>query len=182
MHTTRRYVTAMLTGALTLAATGLVDNAAAARERSGTAAAAPVVRVEAENRTAQRGTATVAVPRASGGFVVAGISDGNWLRYDSVAVDRVTTTHLCFTADAERGAEVATVDVRIGSRWATPVQSIVLRNFLGTGVRQSAFGGVAVPDGVHTVFLTVRQPRHTRPFELDYVGLYSIAPPPTLSC
>jgi hypothetical protein len=167
----------MMAGGLPVPGTARADSAEAA------AVAPLVVKTEAESRTAERGTSVARSALASGGLVVGRVSDGDWLRFDDVAVTDMVTTFLCFSTTSASGTELGTVDVRLGSRWATPTTSIALRNNIGgsTEARQLAFGG-PIPDGVHTVFLTVRQPARTPAFALDYVTAAALYPPPSLNC
>lgn len=164
-----------LTGALTaLTMAGVVAQPAGA-------AAASASRFEAESHAGQRGTRIVTVATASGGRVVDRISDGDWLRYRDVTINRTQGTLLCFTTTAPTGTEVATVDIRLGGRRAVPVRSVVIRANLGPGQRQMALTG-PIPDGTHTVYLTVRQPAPGPTFALDYVLLFDAPPPPSLNC
>jgi hypothetical protein len=148
----------------------------------GPAAAAANARFEAETRAAQWGTTVVADANASAGFVVGEISGGDWLRYDDVAVAGSRFTLLCFTSAAPANTEVGTVDVRFGSRHATPAQSIALRTVGASPNRQLAIGAGSVPDGVQRVYLTFRQASQSSDFGLDYVTFTAFPPPPSLSC
>jgi len=180
MRTVRRYVATGLAGALALVAVVLASPAEARQRQAAVPLAGPV-KIEAENYTKQRGTRIVEVPFASGGRMVDRISDGNWLRYNRVTVQVAGRSFLCFSSPAPVNTEVATVDVRIGSRSATPITSIVVRTNVGQEIRQWATGG-EMPEGVHTVFLTVRQPKGALPFALDYLMFSHLPPPPSLNC
>jgi len=144
------------------------------------AQAAGIVRVEAESYTAQRGTRVVPAPYPADGLMVE-VSNGDWLRYDRVTAERVQFTLFCFASPAPAGTEVATLEVRVGSVWTAPVQTIAVRTNIGDGIKEWAGGG-PFPDGVHTVYLRVRQPRGARPFTLDYLLLSEFPPPPSLNC
>jgi hypothetical protein len=155
--------------------------AAVAAPVSGPAHAAGTVRVEAESYAAQRGTWISPAPYPAGGLVVDGLSNRDWLRYDGVTVDRVNFTLVCFASPAPSGTEVATLDIRLGSPWSTPVMSIPVRTNLGGGLKEWAGGG-ALPDGVHTVWVHVRQPLGVGHFAVDYLLLTEFPPPPSLNC
>jgi hypothetical protein len=178
MHTALRHVASGLTGVLALTAALLAVPATA------TATTAPPpgpVKIEAEKYARQHGTRVVDAPGASGGRMVDRVSHRNWLRYDRVAVQITGRTLLCFVSPAPEDTEVAIVDVRLGSRRATPVTSIALRTNVGRQTKQWAVGG-DVPPGVHTIFLTVRQPAGSQPFALDYIMIAHIPPPPSVNC
>jgi hypothetical protein len=143
--------------------------------------AAGTVRVEAESYAAQRGTWISPAPYPSGGLLVDGVSHGDWLRYDGVTADRVRHTLVCFTSNAPRGTDTATLAVHLGSPWTAPAMTIAVRTNIGGGQKELAFGG-QLPDGVHTVYLRVTQPRGVAHFALDYLLLSEFAPPPSLNC
>ena len=181
MRAVRNSVASGVTGALMLIALVLVPSPVSAQQRP-VASAVPASSVQAESYARQHGTRVVAVPGASGGLMVGRISDGDWLRYDDVVVEDGNHTLLCFSSPAPAAADtVAIIDVRLGSRRGSPVTSVSVRNFAGPGVRQWAGGGT-IPAGIHTVFLTVRQPSGGRPIALDYFLASLAPPPPSLNC
>jgi hypothetical protein len=147
---------------------------------AGPAHAAGIVRVEAESYTAQRGTSLSPAPYPAGGVVV-NVSNGDWLRYDGVTADRANHTLFCFASPAPSGTLVGTLEIRIGRPWSAPVMSIPVQANLGDGIKEWAGAG-AFPDGVHTVWVRVRQPRGSAPFTLDYLLLSEFPPPPSLNC
>jgi len=138
-------------------------------------------RLQAESYTAQQGTHVVPDPSPSGGLLVGGLSDGDWLRYDGVVAQRARVTLLCFSSPAPAGTQTGTVEIRIGSLTAAPLMQIPIRVWLNGGFKQWANGG-AFPDGTHTVYLTIRQPSGASPFNLDYLYLSEYPPPPSLNC
>jgi hypothetical protein len=148
---------------------------------AGPAHATGIARVEAESYTAQRGTWIGPAPYPAGGLVVDGVSHGDWLRYDDVTAERARYTLVCFASPAPAGTELGTLDIRVGSPRGAPVMSIPVRTNLGGGLKEWAYGG-AFPDGVHTVYVRVRQPRGAGHFSLDYLLLSEFPPPPSLNC
>jgi hypothetical protein len=142
--------------------------------------AGPVVRVPAESYTAQYGTRIVPDPVPSSGVVVR-VSHGDWLRYDQVTADQARTTLFCVLGPAPSGTQMGTLDIHIGSPWGAPIKSVSAFS-LAPGVKGWAYGGDLFPDGVHTVWIRVRQPRGSVPFMLDYMLLTAYPPPPAPNC
>ncbi|HEU5111502.1 MAG TPA: carbohydrate-binding protein [Micromonosporaceae bacterium] len=142
--------------------------------------AAGVVRVESESYTAQVGTRLSPAPYPAGGVVV-DVSHGDWLRYDGVTADRAAFTLFCVVTAAPSGTPLGSLEIRLGSPWSAPVMTVPVQANLGRGIKEWAGAG-AFPDGVHTVWIRVRQPRGAAPFSLDYVLLSEFPPPPSLNC
>jgi hypothetical protein len=164
-----------------LSAVVVLSLAVLAALAAGPAHAAGIVRVEAESYTAQRGTWLSPAPYPAAGVVVDGVSHGDWLRYEGVTADRVNYTLFCFVSPAPSGTQVGTLEIRIGSPWSRPVMNIPVVANLGDGIKEWAGGG-AFPDGVHAVWIRVRQPRGSAHFALDYLLLSEFPPPPSLNC
>lgn len=175
---------ALRRGSALLAAATILATALAAPAPAGAAeSAAPLVvtRLEAESYSAQRGTRISPGPPPGTTPVVAGLSDGDRLRYDGVRLERARFTLVCFISPEASGTIVATLEVRLGRPWGTPQQSIPIRANLGGSIKQWAFG-VPIPDGVHRLYLTVRQPPGRAPFAVDYLVFSEVPPPPSLNC
>lgn len=163
-----------------LAATAILIPGPAHAQASATAASLPVTRIEAEAYSAQRGTELRPAPPPSVGYVVE-VSGADRLRYDRVHLARATFTLVCFVTSEPSGTVLGTIEVRLGGPRGEPQQTITVQSSLGGGVRQWAFGR-PIPDGVHRLHLTVRQPAGRAPFALDYLVFSEVPPPPSMNC
>ena len=85
--------------------------------------------IQAEDYSAQSGTFTEATTDEGGGRNVAGIANGDWLRYDNVDFGSTPVTQ--FKARVASGAPAGVsglVQVRLGSPTATPIGDFAIAN------------------------------------------------------
>ncbi|HWG99580.1 MAG TPA: carbohydrate-binding protein [Pilimelia sp.] len=178
---TRRLLAGLVTVAA-VAAGALTGSAAHAQTlREGRVAYPTFYSAEAESYDAQWGTKTVWSDRASGRRLVTSLSQGDWLRYDNVTGEEFWTSVMCVVGHGPAGVDLATVELRLGSRWAPPLTTFPVRTYLGPGSREWVWAN-PLPPGTHTVYLTVSRTHGVSSFDLDYIIFSKGAPPPSLTC
>ncbi|GAB3466407.1 carbohydrate-binding protein [Actinophytocola sediminis] len=112
-------------------------------------------RLEAENFQQQSGLQTGGTTDAGGGSYVGWAANGDWARYDDI--DFGSTPARQFVARVASGATGGVsglVEVRLGSRTATPIGSFSVGNTGGWETWRSVPANISPTTGVHDVFLT----------------------------
>ena len=111
--------------------------------------------IQAEDYSAQSGTFTEATTDEGGGRNVAGIANGDWLRYDNVDFGSTPVTQ--FKARVASGAPAGVsglVQVRLGSPTATPIGDFAIANTGGWQSWRTVPANIAPTTGKHTVYIT----------------------------
>ncbi|SDG98167.1 glycoside hydrolase family 16 protein [Nonomuraea jiangxiensis] len=111
--------------------------------------------IQAERYQAQSGTIVETTTDTGGGQNVAGISNGDWLRFDGV--DFGTQAALQFKARVASGAGGGVsglVQVRLDSPTATPIGDFAVGNTGGWQSWRTVPANISAVTGTHTVYLT----------------------------
>ncbi|THV25914.1 glycoside hydrolase family 16 protein [Glycomyces paridis] len=112
-------------------------------------------RIEVESAVDQSGTGTENTADTGGGQNVAWIGNGDWLRFNDV--DFGSQSPLDFVARVASGAGGGVsglVEVRIGSRTASPIGSFAIASTGGWQTWRTVPANVSQVTGVHDVYLT----------------------------
>jgi hypothetical protein len=111
--------------------------------------------IQAEAYSAQSGTFTENTTDEGGGRNVAGISNGDWIRFDNVRFGSTPATQ--FKARVASGAAAGVsglVQVRLGSPTAQPIGDFAIANTGGWQSWRTVPANIAPTTGTHTVYIT----------------------------
>lgn len=116
---------------------------------------APVGAIQAEARTAQRGTTLSPTSDSGGGKHVGHVGDGDWLRFEDVNFGRNGLSTL--RARVASGATTSVsgvVEVRLDSRTSTPVGAFAVGRTGGWQSWRTVAAAITPTTGTHDVYLT----------------------------
>lgn len=133
----------------------------------GTGGTPATSRIQAEAYAAMAGVATEATQDVDGGENVGWISNGDYLRFDSVDFGSAARTQFSArVASGVGGGASGLVTVRLDSRTATPIGSFAIASTGGWQTWRTVPTNITGTTGVHTVYLTFESGQAA-----DYVNL-----------
>ncbi|GEA87983.1 glycoside hydrolase family 64 protein [Cellulomonas cellasea] len=116
---------------------------------------APVGAIQAEARTAQRGTTLSPTSDSGGGKHVGHVGDGDWLRFEDVNFGRNGLSTLRARVASGAATSVSgVVEVRLDSRTSTPIGSFAVGRTGGWQSWRTVPAAIATTTGTHDVYLT----------------------------